>query len=226
MRFIAFFAAFFFLLLWSENPAQAQPFAVGVKAGVRTTGDISGFSLQSAESQRYTLGPMVELRLPLHLGIEFDALYRRLGYTSTFGSCCASSITRERSNSWEFPIIAKYRFPGRRILHPYVGVGYAPRTVHGSAVTSGSYLSGVTSNPPASIYTYYFNQRADTHYPVTHGLVVSGGLDLGPSHFRISPELRYVHWNQPFLTAVGGDGSYFLRSSQDELFVLFGLSWR
>ncbi|HEY4361010.1 MAG TPA: hypothetical protein VGN17_08580 [Bryobacteraceae bacterium] len=225
MRLPAFFASLLCLLMSSEKPAQAQLVAVGVKAGVRTTSDVSGFSLQSAESQRYTLGPMVELRLPLHLGVEFDALYRRFGYTSNFASCCGSSVMRERSNSWEFPIIAKYHLPAWRV-QPFVGVGYAPRTVSGSVVSSGSFLSGMTSNPPTSVYTYYFNQHSGTHYPITHGLVVSAGLDLGAKHFRISPELRYVHWNQPFLTSVGGDGSYFLQSSQDELFVLFGFSWR
>jgi len=167
---------------------------------------------------------MLELRLPWRLGVEFDALYRRFGYTSRFQSCCASSITRERSNSWEFPLIAKYRFP-MPLAHPFAGVGYDPRTVRGADVSSGSYLSGITANPPASIYTYYFNQRSRTHYPVTHGVVISGGIDLGKGRLRISPELRYVHWSAPFLDQTGGDGSYRIQSVQNEVFVLVGIAW-
>jgi hypothetical protein len=206
-------------------PALSQQFALGVKGGIQTSDDVRGFSVQSSESKRYIIGPMLELRLPWRLGIEFDALYRRLGYTSQSGGCCASAIHRERANSWEFPLIVKYRLPAR-LARPFAGVGYDPRTVHGSDVSSGSYLSGITTNPPASIYTYYFNRRISTDYRVTHGLVICGGVDLDAKHIRISPELRYVRWNTPFLDQVGGDGSYFIQSAQNELSILVGISWR
>src|SRR5579864_2459048 len=183
MRFSCPSITFLFLALLCQ--AQAQNVAVGVKGGIRTTYDVSGFSVLSAESQRYTVGPMLELQLPGHFGVEFDALYRRFGYTSSFQSCCASAITRERSNSWEFPLIAKYRFP-LPLAHPFAGVGYDPRSVRGSDVASGRYLSGFSANPPADIYTYYLNQRTNTNYPVTHGIVISGGVDLGNRHLRIS----------------------------------------
>lgn len=167
---------------------------------------------------------MLEFRLPWSLGIEFDALYRRFGYTSLFGSCCASAIIRERANSWEFPLLLKYRLPGR--VHPFAGVGYDPRRVRGADISSGSSLTGITTNPPGNIYTYFFNRRTSTNYPVTHGLVISGGLDLGGKHLRVAPELRYVHWTAPFLDQVGGDGSYRIQSAQNELFILVGISWR
>jgi hypothetical protein len=111
-------------------------------------------------------------------------------------------------------MILKYRLPAVPV-HPSVGAGYAPRSVHGTDVSSGSYLSGPSS------YTYYVDQRSQTNYSVTHGAVISGGVDLGVGHVRVSPELRYVHWSAPFLNDfVRGFG---FNSKQDELFVLLGV---
>lgn len=205
------------LPLLNAHPAAAQQFEVGVKGGIRTTDDVSG-SLTS-ESKRYIVGPMLDVRLPLRLSFEFDALYRRFGYTGYASSCCGSSITRERSNSWEFPLLLKYRLP-EFLAHPFVGVGYAPRTVHGAAISSGSFLSAPGQT------TYFFNQHSNTNYSVTHGVVASAGVSLGAGHVRFSPELRYVHWSAPFLNAFGGDGSFQFVSKQDEFFVLLGVSWR
>jgi hypothetical protein len=215
MRTIAF-------LLLSAHFAFAQPFAVGVEGGLRTTGDVSG--TLTPESKRYIVGPKVEVRLPWHLSFEFDALYRDIGFTGYGNTCCGSSITRERDRSWEFPMIVKYHLPGIARLHPFVGIGYAPRIVRGSDVSSGSYLIGITENPPASTYEY-FNSRSKVSYPATQGLVISGGVEFRAPHVLISPELRYVHWNQPFLYEFGGDGSFQYTSPQDELFVLVGLAW-
>jgi hypothetical protein len=168
---------------------------------------------------------MLDLRLPWRLGVEFDALYRRFGYTSgSHYQGYASAVHRGRANSWEFPIIIKYRLPVR-LAHPFAGVGYDPRTVHGSEVSSGWFLSGTSSSPPWDIYTYYFNQRTSKDYPLAHGYVISGGVDLDAKHIRISPELRYVHWNQPFLKEWGGDGSYYMQSAQSEIFFLVGITW-
>jgi hypothetical protein len=166
---------------------------------------------------------MIDIGLPLRFSFEFDALYQRLGFTSIQGSSLGSSITRERANSWEFPLILKYRLPGL-VVHPYVGAGYAPRAVHGTSIASGYYLSGVTGT--TNNYTYFFNQHSDTHYSVTHGVVVSGGVNLDISHVRFSPELRYVHWNEPFLNQPGSASSSQFNSSQDEFFVLLGIAWR
>jgi len=210
------------LAFMGEHLMTAQAIAIGVEGGVRTTDDVSG-SLTS-ESKRYIVGPTVDIRLPLRLSVEVDALYRRFGFTGYGNTCCGSAILRERANSWEFPLILKYRLPVP--LHPFVGAGYAPRVVHGTDVTSGYYLSGITQSPPGSIYTYFSNQPSSTNYSVTHGAVVSGGVSLGAGHFRLTPEVRFVHWNAPFLSEYGGDGSFRYVSNQNEAFVLLGISWR
>lgn len=218
MRSYTYFLGVLALIFLSEHPVVAQRLALGVEAGFRTTGDLNG--TLTSESKRYIVGPMLEARLPLRLSLEFEALYRRFGYTGHADNCCAHSITRERANSWEFPMMLKYRLPAA-LTRTFLGVGYAPRTVHGTDVSSGSYLSAANGT-----YTYYFNQKSKTSYSLTHGLVASGGVDLGAGHVRISPEVRYVHWTAPFLNEFGPDGSFQFISNQDEFFVLLGVSWR
>ena len=120
-------------------------------------------------------------------------------------------------------MILKFRLPGA-LVHPFVGAGYSPRIIHGTDALSGYYLSGITQNPPANVYTYT-STHYNTTYPVTHGVVVSGGVTLRLGHLSVSPEARYVHWKTPFLSEYGGDGSYRFVSNQDELFVLVGVSW-
>ena len=204
-------------------PAPAQQLGFGAIGGVWTTADVSG--TLHPESKRYIVGPEAELRLPLGLSVEFDELYRRFGYTGYSYTVVGGSISYVRANSWEFPLMAKVRLPFVA-AHPFVGIGYAPRTIHGSAVSSGYYLSGITQNPPTSVYTYYSNQHSNVSYPLTHGVVVAGGVEAGLGPIHVSPQIRYVHWNAPFLNTQGGAGSFQFSSSQDEFFVMVGLTWR
>jgi opacity protein-like surface antigen len=60
------------------------------------------------------IGPMLEVRLPLGLGIEFDALYRRWNAEGVLNPGSAST--------WEYPLYGKFRVPGI-IVRPYAGAG-------------------------------------------------------------------------------------------------------
>ena len=63
----------------------------------------------TSATRRYTVGPMLELRLPRRLGMEFDVLYKRLGFddvTKTAG--VTLTYTHTSASSWEFPIVAKF----------------------------------------------------------------------------------------------------------------------
>ena len=163
-------------------------------------------------------GPMLDVGLPLHLSFEFDALYRRVGFTSEFNPPLYSANTRERANDWEFPMLLKRRFMAAR-SGPFLGVGYSPRIVRGTDISSGTFLQGLGT------IVFFSNQSSSTNYPVTHGVVVSGGLNLNFAHLRLSPQIRYVHWNEPFLYDSGPDIFQPLASKQNEVFVLVGLSW-
>ena len=48
---------------------------------------------------------MIEIGLPHGFAIEFDALYHRQGFFSTFDHDTVFYISRERDNSWEFPLL-------------------------------------------------------------------------------------------------------------------------
>jgi hypothetical protein len=210
-------SALVFLFL-TAHLAIAQPIAIGVEGGLKTTGDVSG--TLNPESPRYIVGPKVELRLPLHLSLEVDALYRDIGFTGYSESCCTNFVTRERDSSWEFPIQVKYRFPTVARLHPFVGIGYASRIVSGHDTFFGT-MENVQTGAISSV-----SGQNSVSYPATQGLVVSGGVEFGPRHLSFSPELRYVHWNAPFLNENGGNGSSRYASPQDELFVLVGIALR
>jgi hypothetical protein len=85
---------------------HAQPVVAGLKIGVPFTDAFQNqpfptVATLTASSNSYTLGPFVEVRLPLHLSLEADALYRGLHYTNVIGSAS--------SGEWDFPVVAKYK---------------------------------------------------------------------------------------------------------------------
>jgi hypothetical protein len=63
--------------------AFSQPFGAGVKLGVPFTDFVdkasSGTLSDFSHPKRYIFGLSGELRLPFGLGVEVDALYRRMG---------------------------------------------------------------------------------------------------------------------------------------------------
>jgi hypothetical protein len=107
-------------------------------------------------------------------------------------------------------------------LRPFAGVGYDPRIVNGTSNRYGCSIASVNVGG----YACQLNIHQSEDYPLTHGLVVSGGLDLGIHHIRFAPELRYVHWNAPYFEQFPDDGFPGFSSRQNELFVLVGLGWR
>src|SRR3954451_15733441 len=76
------------LLLTVASSAFAQRISVGIKAGVPLTdvveanrGGISNLPFQ-AQTRRYTIGPVVDIGLPLGFGLEFGAMYKRFDQKS------------------------------------------------------------------------------------------------------------------------------------------------
>src|ERR1700676_5343373 len=85
---------------------QAQPVVAGLKIGIPFNDAFQNQSLPTvatltATSNAYTLGPYVEVRLPLHLAIEADALYRGLHFNNIVSSAS--------TGVWDFPVVAKYK---------------------------------------------------------------------------------------------------------------------
>jgi hypothetical protein len=109
----------FFCLLVLAGISYAQPVVAGLKIGVPFTDAFQNqpfptVSTLTASSNSYTLGPYIEVRLPLRLSIEADALYRGLHFNNITGSAS--------TGQWDFPIVAKYKmFKGP--VKPYVEGG-------------------------------------------------------------------------------------------------------
>jgi hypothetical protein len=96
-----------------------QTVAFGVKGGVPFKDSFDASGIWAGASSHWIAGPTVELRLPFGLGAEFDALYRKVAYTSTLPNGSKPEVT---ASQWQFPLLGKFRLPGL-ILHPFIDGG-------------------------------------------------------------------------------------------------------
>lgn len=168
----------------------AQPFSFGVKIGTPLDEafiDNGGQNLLTHSTQRFVIGPTAELRLPFHLGIEADLLYRRYNIGGTVSHL-------------EFPILAKYRFSGAPLVHPYVVVG--PTFNHVS--DPGMFLD----RPNAS----------------TAGVAFGGGIEIRALLIRLSPEIRYTRWKDQNINVRVASGPG-LSSNQNQIEFLVGITF-
>lgn len=188
---------------------------MGLKLGAVLTDTFRGAASElTDESKRYTIGPSVEMRLAKGFSLEVDALYRRIGFDHDRRNNPVRVYTSERDNSWEFPILAKYRLLPSAALIPFAVVGYAPRVVSGSGTTR------LLSSPfPGNRDPVPYN----TSYDVTHGFVAGGGAEFRAWRLRLAPEVRYTRWNAPFYQF--SFGSTQNTSTQNQVQILFGIGW-
>jgi outer membrane protein W len=167
------------LLLFGSTAIFAQPFSAGVKVGIPLTDFLTasqnGVFEYNAPTQRYIIGGVAEVRLPLGFGVEFDALYRNLQYSS--GSVANAAINASGSN-WEFPLLLKYRFHFP-VVKPFVDAGVAWDTITGLKET----VNQVATTP------------SELQKNTTMGYVVGAGVDIHALFLHISPEIRYTRWN-------------------------------
>lgn len=169
---------FLAIMFWASClPAQL---VVGVKGGLPFN---DALKLRSQVSNRtvdtsttpFTVGPMIELRLPLGIGAEFDMLWKR--YKQTVGS---EGIA---DSSWEFPLLAKYRFPGLG-ARLFIEGGITHQRL-GSVLTSLRAVSRLDS--------------AEVTSEFRRGGVFGAGFDVGGSRTRFSLGGRYSRWQSTTL---------------------------
>jgi hypothetical protein len=155
------------------------------------------FYAYTSVTNRYLIGPAVEVKLPFDLGVELDALYRRFRYTvagcKVYPYC--SNGRRVTGNAWEFPLLAKYRFRSG-IVRPYLDAGIAWDAVTG----------------------------ANADHGVVTGFVTGGGLEVRAGHLHISPEVRYTRWFSQHFTNTSFEYG-ILGSNQNQAEFLLGLSF-
>jgi hypothetical protein len=213
------------VLLAVAAPACAQPFSFGVKAGVPLTDFFNAVNSNNlgyfSTTNRYIIGGTAELRLPFGFGVEFDALYRHLHYTSVesfpLEGVTSSSTT---SGEWEFPLLLKYRFHFP-LVRPYVDGGVAWDTLSGltqsftqTSEFTGNVSSSSTSNP------------GELQHNTVAGVVFGTGVDIHALVLHILPEIRYTRWINPhFQETTSPPFTGSLSSTQNQLEFLVGFTF-
>ena len=209
------------LLLPAAQHGQTQVLSFGLKGGIPLTNAVAGNFGGASEARRYTVGPMMELRLPASLAFEADALYKRTGYRASQSDSGITIRGQARAHSWEFPMLLKYYLPWLA-ARPFVGGGYTIRRfskVEGTAQISGTLSSGTP------IETRFSVPRSTVlHNDPTHGMAAGLGLRLITQRLHLSPEIRYTRWTgRPFDDQ--GPRGFVLQSTQNQVEVLLGVSF-
>jgi hypothetical protein len=202
-----------------------QSVTVGAVGGARATGDMgSGLDSPASVSNRYVFGPSVEIGLPRRFGIEVEALYRSQGsQTQSSGFVVSSS---ERANSFEFPVLLKYR-PLATTASPFLEAGYAPRVVSTRSAMATTSLCAV--HPLGCVQPVTGNAAVNSivDWPVSHGVIVGVGAQFAASRFRIAPSVRYTRWsNTAFSADVYSNVYGSWRLAHNQLDVLLNIGWK
>jgi opacity protein-like surface antigen len=207
--------------------AFAQPVSVGIRAGMPLTDFVSTVQNQFSDfysnTRPYILGPTIEFRLPAGLGIELDALYRRLNYSGTVGlltddfygtpAVIGTAISSTSADAWEFPLLLKYRFHVP-VVKPYVDAGFAWDTLAGLKQSIRQTVGAITNNSTTST-------PADLSKKGTSGFVIGAGLDIHAVVMHLSPEVRYTHWGAAHFEDPAG----LVKSNQSQAEFLLGITF-
>lgn len=204
------------LLLGAISSFAAGPLSFGIKAGVPLTDFVdtarTGRFSYFTNTNRYIIGPSAELRLPFGLGVEFDALYRRVNYQGSGFAIDTTTDIRTTANAWEFPLLVKYRLPGF-VIHPYVAAGVAWDNLSGVKQTLRNTLVG------SGITTTTQRDPQELQNNTTTGFVLGGGVEVRALVVRLSPEIRYTRWGSKHFNDING----LLRSNQNQAEFLLGI---
>lgn len=185
--------------------AYAQHISIGIKAGVPLTDVVEAKSAElpfQAKTKRYTIGPVVDIGLPLGFGVEFGAMYKRFDQNSVavtitgFTTIGETSFPIQRTadmsavgHSWEFPVAVQYHF-SKSIIRPYVEGGISFNHLGATYdFENASFPSPVPRQPPFTIA------------PIRSSFGRAGGLlgmgvDLKFHVIHVTPGLRYTHYNE------------------------------
>ena len=200
--------------------AVAQPFSFGIKGGVPLTDFLNATSTGNlgyvTTTNRYIVGPEAELRLPFGFGVEFNALYRHLQYSSVSNTVDVLINSSTTSGAWEFPLLAKYRFPAK-VARPYVSAGVVWDTLSGLGQTITQ-----TVIPTQITSTSHTSSPAELRKNTVSGFVAGVGIEIHLLVLHISPEIRYTRWgSQHFLYNPAPPGSIESNQNQAEFLVGF-----
>jgi hypothetical protein len=204
-------------LVLSIRPGRAQQFSLGILGGGSVTSGfpnqtvastmpwlqyglpLTVFSTSSSDAGDYLVGAMVEARLPKHLSIEADGIYRPLNFRSVTSSIPPGpgSAPSNTVLTWEFPVLLKGRF---------VRIPVLPN--------AGAFAEVGPSFRLAS-------NRNDTR-PSNRGATGGLGVETIFGPLSVSPTLRYTRW----ATDPAASIPYVPRTTPNQVETLIGLRWR
>lgn len=204
--------------------------------------------LASNVTDRYIVGPSVGWRFHGGFAVEFDVLYRHLGYENFIPTGMGYSVgynlpvsgdAEVSAGDWEFPLQVKYRlpegslqsvFPGADV-RPYISAGAAFDTLRISdsyslaygCLANGSFpYQGPGSPPPPEPCFYTGETNSPTAFGLQHknvfGTVTGVGLDVRWGRVHILPEVRYTWWTRLHFDA------NFENSARNQVEFLVGIS--
>ena len=117
----------------------------------------------------YLAGAILELRFDPHWSLETDGLFRQLHMTSAavLADGSLNSVSPSPVVTWEFPVLAKYRFGYGR---------FKPLVEAGPSFRSAGNLNGTD--------------------PSRAGITAGLGLETRWRALKIAPVVRYTRWNR------------------------------
>ena len=181
----------FLLIVVSAGFALSQPIGLGIKGGLPLT-DAFNTALgpstsYTSETNRYIIGPQIELRLPAGLSIELDALYTKLNFSSVRSAAGSVVNATTEADGWEFPLLLKYKFGGANAVaasvRPFVTTGASFRRLTNITQIQDFITGSTTTSNPSEL-----QDKSGT------GFVIGGGLEIRALFLRISPEVRFTRW--------------------------------
>jgi Outer membrane protein beta-barrel domain len=201
-------------VLLMAAPVLGQRLHFGIKAGVPITeyfetgrsASLHGSAEYSAATRRYTVGATAELRLTDAIGFEIDVLYHRMGYVAIVESFDSGNGNFHKSeidvkgNSWDFPLMAKYRFG--RVTRPYVMGGGVIRYI-GPVRGRGQETNGSLAPRTSSTTRLDTSEPSELRKRFYLGLTVAAGVELGAKRFRLLPEFHFTRWTANIARAGG-----------------------
>lgn len=205
----------FLLSLLLLPRAEAQLLSPGVRMGsvlsenLRAGANASG--IYGAEKQNFVIGPSLEVRLPLLLAVEVDALYRTWDYRFAGGQTGQILSGRGEGSGWEIPVLGKFRMP-LPLVKPFVSTG-----ISFLQVTSSKYRQQCVGAQCLPAFSFSGN-APELRDDSSRGWVLGAGADVKLG-LRFTPELRYTRWFDRVFSTPG------LRSNQNQVQFLVGISY-
>ena len=149
---------------------------------------------------RYTVGTATEIPVGFGLSMEIDTLYKRFNYSEK-GSVISygpeygilSSATLTTGNAWEFPLLLKFRLPGRR-ARLYFDGGFNQRWVTNLHQWDNQTLRSVIGPPSASYRRIEKTDPSELRRRWFPGVSIGEGVEIRVGGLLWTPEIRYTRW--------------------------------